>query len=101
MIATPELLVGGMVEKTVGSPATTAMGAAYTLEPLGLSLKSMVLAGVAEREEGPQPFAVAKGALVKVIDKVQLGACMEVPLRVPSDASKAPKFGFTVGVSLE
>jgi len=93
-------MVGGMVEKQQGAPATTAAGAAYAIEPWGLTLKGMVLSGTAERPDGSYAFSVAKLAALKAVDQVQLGASVEVPLKVPADSSSAPKLGWTMSINL-
>lgn len=95
------VLVGAMWERTLGAPGTVAIGLAYQLEALGLSAKAMALRGTAEFEAGPEPFALGKAALVKSFGGVQLGACVEVPIQAPSGAPAAPKFGFTLGLSLD
>lgn len=98
---TGSLMVGAMIEKVPSRPPTTAFGAAFAHEPLGFSVKGMVLAGTAERPDGSYPFAVAKAAVIKIVDSMQLGLSVEQPLRVPADASSKPKVGCTFGISFE
>ncbi|KAJ1625206.1 hypothetical protein T492DRAFT_1041490 [Pavlovales sp. CCMP2436] len=101
MQPTPSMLVGGMWEKAVGASSTTAVGFAYQLEEQMVQAKCMVMQGVADRPEGPEPFAVGKAAIMKGLGRFQLGVCLEVPLKAPSGAPTAPKYGFTLGMSLD
>lgn len=95
------MLVGAMWERAIGAPSTVAVGFAYQLEEYGVSAKAMVLQGSAEREAGYESFALGKAALVKGFRNLQLGACVEMPLKAPSGAPTAPKFGLTLSISLD
>ncbi|KAG8468898.1 hypothetical protein KFE25_007416 [Diacronema lutheri] len=101
MQPTPTMLVGAMWERAVGAASTTALGVAYQVEEHAVSVKAMVLQGAAELDGRSEPFAVAKAAVVKGFRNVQLGACVELPIKAPSGAPTAPKYGLTLGISLD
>lgn len=98
---TPATILGGMVEWSSGHPPTVALGAGVSMEPVGLTVKAMLLSGTAERSDGSYPFMVSKLAAVSTLDNgVQMGATVEVPLRVPADMSTTPKWGCMLGINL-
>jgi hypothetical protein len=101
MQPTEQLLLGGMVEKAQGAPATVAFGAAYTFEEYGFSSKAMVVSGAVDGPSGPAAFSIAKAALTTAVDRFQLGVCVELPVKLLPDTPRAPKFGFTLGISLD
>jgi hypothetical protein len=98
----PQMAVCAMVEKTQGTAATTAFGAAYSFEEYGLTAKAMVANATMDGPSGSVPMSLSKAAIMKSFGRVQLGLAVEKPLTLSAGApALPPKFGFMLGISLD